>query len=188
MALHPELQALLTTIEAAEADARSLVSGLTDTQGHWQPGGGARWSVAQCLDHLATINTFYMDYFLPIAERAKAQGGGPFAGVRPTWFGRRFVRILEPPVTMKAKAPSNAQPQSQVPPATALQRYLTSHDAYRRLVEVANDVDVNTVVVPNPWIKTVRMRVATALLVVPAHDRRHLWQARQVLADPAFPR
>lgn len=188
MALHPDLQALLRAIDAAEADARSLVAGLTEAQGTWQPGGGTRWSVAQCLDHLATINTFYMDYFQPILERARTHGRGRFAGVRPTWFGRQFVRILEPPVNMKAKAPSNAQPQSQIPVTTALQRYLTSHDAYRRLVEVANDVDVNAVVAPNPWIKVARMRVATALLVVPAHDRRHLWQAHQVLADPAFPR
>jgi hypothetical protein len=34
----------------------------------------------------------------------------------------------------------------------------------------------------------VRMRLATALQIIPAHDRRHLWQARQVLARPEFPR
>lgn len=188
MALHPELQALLTAIEAAQADARSLVAGLSDAQGNWRPGGGARWSVAQCLDHLARINRFYVGHFLPVVERAKAEGRGPFAGMHPTWFGRKFLGILEPPVRQKAKAPKNVVPAASMPLAEVLAAYLASHDAYRRMVELANDVDVNRVGAQNPFVKAFRVRVATALQVLPAHDRRHLWQARQVLADPAFPR
>ena len=33
----------------------------------------------------------------------------------------------------------------------------------------------------------VRVRVATGLLIIPAHYPRHLWQARQVAARPDFP-
>jgi hypothetical protein len=44
---------------------------------------------------------------------------------------------------------------------------------------------------PPPRQKTrtwmVRMRLSTALLVIPAHDRRHLWQTRQVAQHPGFP-
>jgi hypothetical protein len=40
----------------------------------------------------------------------------------------------------------------------------------------------------NPFIRVAPLRIATALLVVPAHDRRHLWQARQVTARADFPR
>jgi hypothetical protein len=36
------------------------------------------------------------------------------------------------------------------------------------------------VVFPNRFIPAVKMRLATVLLIVPAHDRRHLYQARQV--------
>jgi amidase len=69
-----------------------------------------------------------------------------------------------------------------------LDAYLASHEPYRRMVHAANDVDVNRVVTWNPFIKMARVRVSTALLVPLAHDRRHLWQARQVLAQPDFPR
>lgn len=188
MAMHSELQTLLTAIDAAESDARSLTTGLTDAQANWRPRGGAGWSVAQCLDHLAKINHFYVGHFLPVAERAKAEGRGPFAGMRPTWFGRTFIGILEPPVKQRVKAPKNVVPAASIPLDDVLAAYLGSHDPYRRLVQLSNDIDVNAVGASNPFFKAFRVRVATALQVTPAHDRRHLWQARQVLADPAFPR
>jgi DinB superfamily len=188
MALHPELHALLIAIDAAEADARTLVTGLTDAQGNWQPGGGARWSIAQCLDHLATINRFYVSPFLQAAEAASSGGPGAFRGVHPTWFGRKWVHVLEPPVRQRAKAPSQVQPRSALPLAEALAGYVESHAPYRRLVALANERDVNRLRAANPFLRVLPVRLATALLVVPAHDRRHLWQAHQVLADPAFPR
>ena len=175
-------------VAAAEADAVALTAPLSDAQANWQPGGGRGWSVVQCLDHLALSNTIYVSHFLPVAERALAAGGPPFTGLRPTWLGRWFVRSLEPPPRHKTKTFKNLVPPSSMPLAAALAAYLASHDPYRRLVTVAGRIDTNRVVTSNPFVRTVRMRLSTALLVVPAHDRRHLWQARQVLAAPGFPR
>jgi hypothetical protein len=39
---------------------------------------------------------------------------------------------------------------------------------------------VNGATFTNPFIKFVRVSVATGLNVIAAHDRRHLWQAEQV--------
>ncbi len=183
----PDLQRLLTEIAAAADDAGALVAGLTDAQANWQPGHGSGWSVAQCLDHLAKSNAVYTAHFLPVTHRARAAGGGRFAGLRPTWIGRWFVRSLEPPPRQRTRTFANLVPPSSVPIAAAVAAYLASHDDYRRLVAAAAEVDVNRVVARNPFIAAVRMRLSTALLVVPAHDRRHLWQARQVLRQPGFP-
>jgi hypothetical protein len=181
-----ELERLLSAIDAGAADARALAAGLSDAQGNWQPRPGA-WSVAQCLDHLAISNRVYVDHFLPIAERAAAAGRGTFAGLRPTAVGRWFVRTLEPPPRRRITTFKTLVPPSTLPIGEALAAYLASHDGYRRLVGVAGRLDPNRVVAANPFLGAVRMRLATALLVIPAHDRRHLWQARQVLAAPGFP-
>jgi hypothetical protein len=58
--------------------------------------------------------------------------------------------------------------------------YKSSHDAYRALVRASADVDVNRVKGPNPFFKFIPMRVSTVLKIIPAHDRRHLWQAGNV--------
>ena len=185
--LAPDLIRLLNQIDAAAADARALTAALTDGQANWQPGGGTGWSVAQCLAHLGLTNGVYVGHFLPVAERARSRPHRPFAGLHPTWFGRRFVASMEPPARQKIKTFKSLVPPSSIPLATALANYLASHDRYRQLVTAAGEVDTDRVVAANPFLRAVRMRLSTALLVVPAHNRRHLWQARQVLAAPGFP-
>ena len=183
----PDLQRLLSEITAAEDDARALVAGLSDAQANWQPGPGTGWSVAQCLEHVGIANEVYVSHFLPVAKRARAAGAGPFRGLHPTWIGRWFAGSMEPPPRQKTKTFKNLVPPSSIPVARALADYLASHDRFRELVAAAAAVDADRVVTSNPFIRAVRMRLSTALLVVPAHERRHLWQARQVLAAPGFP-
>ncbi len=38
-----------------------------------------------------------------------------------------------------------------------------------------------------PFFELLRVKVATGLPVLPAHDRRHLWQAERVRNRPDFP-
>ena len=178
---------LIAAIDACDESARSLTSGLTDAQANWQPKGGTRWSIAQCLDHLARINEMYVGHFQAIVAAARRDGKGPFQGVHPTWLGRMFVRSLEPPPRQRLKAPTSVAPVSSIPIDVVLRDYLRSHDDYRRLVDACVAIDVNRVTGPNPFARAVRMRVATALLVIPAHDRRHLWQAQQVRLASGFP-
>jgi hypothetical protein len=97
-------------------------------------------------------------------------------------MGRSFVGMMEPPYRMRSKAIPAATPAPRVPRDTLVQDYKQSHDLYRQLVRASATVDVNRVVAPNAIIKQVRMRLATVLLIIPAHDRRHLWQAANVTA------
>lgn len=179
--LPAELQSLLTQIDACEADAEQLVADLDDDAVNWTPPSGG-WSVAQCLTHLTLMNTFYLRGWPDVVAAAARAERGPFTGLRPTPFGRWFVGYLEPPYRMKSKAIPAATPASRVPRETLLPDYKQSHELYRQLVRAAAAVDVNRVVAPNAIVTQVRMRLATVLLIVPAHDRRHLWQAANVKA------
>lgn len=187
--LPTELQALIDQIDAAEKDARDLIRGLDDRQANWQPEGGKAWSVAQCLDHLARINGFYVEAVLPRVRRMSEQGTATFLSPTPTWLGRKFVESLEPPVTRRFKVPSaRVAPAPAIPAADALASFVNSHVRYRTLVTLCARLDPNRVRVPNPFFKWAWMRVSTVLLVIPAHDRRHLSQARGVREHAGFPR
>ena len=188
MTLPAGLQALIEETDANEREARAIVDGLDDRQANWQPDEGRGWSVVQCLDHLARMNPFYVEAVLPRVRAAAKHPVGSFEGLRPTWIGAKFVASLEPPVTRRFKAPNaRVVPAAQMPVADAVASYLHSHTRYRELVSLSAGFDPNRVSVPNPFLKWVWMRVSTILLVIPAHDRRHLWQARNVLAHPDFP-
>lgn len=186
--LPTELQALLDQTDANEREARALVEGLDEQHANWRPDAGRAWSVVQCLDHLARINGFYVEAVLPRVRAAAHRSSSSFETLTPGWIGRRFVASLEPPVTRRFKAPNaRVVPAPEMPAGDALASFVNSHTRYRELVTLCARIDPNRVRVPNPFFKWAWMRVSTVLLVIPAHDRRHLWQARQVLARPDFP-
>jgi len=180
------LQDLLDQIDACERDARALAGDLTDAQLNWQPGDTA-WSVGQCLEHLALINVFYLKGMDAAVQAAVQRGTSAFRDLAPTVLGRWFVAQMEPPVRLKVQTLASLVPPSAVSRDQVQQRYEASHEAYRDLVKACAEVDVNQVIVRNPFYRLIRMRMATVVLVIPAHDRRHLWQARQLVADPRFP-
>jgi hypothetical protein len=183
----PALQELLDQIDACEREACTLAGDLTDQQINWQPRAGEAWSIGQCLDHLRVMNLFYLRDFGPLVDEARRQRRGPFTDLSPGWFARRFIAFLEPPPRMRTKAPAQGVPASTVRRDEVLSGFVSSHDPYRALVHAAAEVDVNRVTGPNPFFRWVPMSVAAALLIIPAHDRRHLWQASEVRQDARFP-
>jgi hypothetical protein len=182
--LPAELRALLDQIDECERRAEQLVAGVDDAALNQTPPSGG-WSVAQCIQHLTLMNDFYLRGWRESVDELRGRGGRMFNGLRPTPIGRWFARSMEPPVKMKAKAIGAVTPPSTIPRAGLVEAYKASHDVYRGLVEAAAHVDVNRVVRPNAIVPAVKMRLATVLLIIPAHDRRHLWQAERAARHAA---
>lgn len=186
--LPPDLESILDQIAAGDEAADSLSEALTDEQFHWQPAGGRSWSVAQCLEHLAATNVLYGDAIRTGVVLARDKGWGRQGPLAPSPFGRWFVRSLEPPVKLRVRAQGTVLPQSRRSREEILQAYHAAHEQVKGLVRDSADIDANRATFPNPFVKWVRVKVATGLQVIPAHDRRHLWQATQVTRLPDFPR
>ena len=70
---YADIRTLEAALDAVDTDARKLIDGLTADQGIWRPSPGA-WSIAHCLDHLATANRVYLDAMEPAAADAAARG------------------------------------------------------------------------------------------------------------------
>ena len=176
-----DLAALETAIDAAERDARSLVGGLTEAQGTWRA-HPTSWSVAECLDHLATANRVYLAAMGPPAERARADGRLRRGPARPGLIGGWFVRSLEPPVKplFRSRAPQKIRPRVSPPLTEAFRQFLASQDEVRAFLRRYADIDLAGVRFPNPLVRGVRFSLATGLHVIPAHERRHLWQGWNV--------
>lgn len=189
MAEFPDIAALEAAYEASGADARRLVASLDARAGTWQPRPGS-WSVAQCLDHLATGKRVYLAALRPPAERALAQGRLRRGPAKPGLIGGWFVRSLEPPATrlFRMSAPGKIQPRPSPPLADAAADYFEAHAAVREFLREFSGIDLNGATFPNPFVAGVRFSLATGLHVLAAHDRRHLWQAWNVVAamPPGF--
>jgi hypothetical protein len=177
----PDIEALELALDSAERDARALVSGLTEEAGTWRA-HPATWSVAECLDHLATGNRVYLDAMWPPAERAIARGDWRRRPAQPGLVGRWFVRTLEPPVKapFKRKAPRKIRPRHSPALSDAMADFLAAQNDVRAFLRKYATIDLARVRFPNPFIRGVRFSLATGLHVIAAHERRHLWQAWRV--------
>jgi hypothetical protein len=177
----PDILALDQALDAATNDARALVAGLSEAQGTWKAEAGS-WSVAQCLDHLATANRVYLKAMEPPAARSSSEGRRRRGPARPGVVGRWFVASLEPPASSrwKTKAPAAIRPRESPGLADAAGAFFQSQEEVRAFLAKYADVDLSGVHFPNPFIRGVRFSLATGLHVLAAHERRHLWQAWRV--------
>ena len=175
-------------VDAADQRAESLTAGLTDEQFFWRPDGGRRWSVALCLDHLAVANTVYGEAVAGALRTARARGWTRSGPAAAGFFGRQFARSLEPPARLRSSAPGKIAPMPSRGREEILRAYREAHDTVRGFLRDAVELDTNRATFSNPFFSFIKVSVSTGFLVICAHDRRHLWQAEQVIQAPDFPR
>jgi DinB superfamily len=179
--LDTDLTALDAAFDAVERDARELIAGVSESQGRWQPAPGV-WSLAECLDHLATANRVYLRAMEPVSERALGDGRARRGPARPGLLGGWFVWSLEPPPRpfLRTRAPRAIQPRVAPALGDAAAQFFGSHHQVRAYLRRYGGIDLTGVTFPNPFIRGVRFSLATGLHVIAAHERRHLWQAWRV--------
>ncbi|MGH7504090.1 MAG: DinB family protein [Longimicrobiales bacterium] len=180
------LRARLEEIEAIKRDARELFDGLSDAQANWRP-HPRRWSIAQCLDHIVLSGEPYLrsiEAMIGEARRRAALKQPPF---RPGRLSGWFIRSVEPPPRFKAKTFRSMEPGEGRPAAEALARFLALHDALAALIRSAQGIDPHGGRAPSPFFRLLRLTLDQSIALVTTHARRHLWQARQVRQQPAFP-
>jgi hypothetical protein len=174
----PDIEKLRDQLDAAERDVRMLVDGLAEERGCWRAEPDS-WSVAQCLDHLATTNRVYLGAMTEPAIRARAAGRLRRRPALPGFVGRWFATKMEPPVKapFKMKATRNIRPATSPSIADAFARFLASQNEIRDYLSTNADLDLAEIRFPNPLVAGIRFSLATGLHVITAHERRHIWQA-----------
>jgi hypothetical protein len=181
-AVPEDVRDLAAQLAVNERDARAVAAGLSDAAGEWRAAPGT-WSVAQCLDHLATANRVYLAAMRPAAERARHERRMRRRPIAPTFFGGLFVKSLEPPaggMRFRLRAPRAIEPASAPTLRGAFDAFIASQEEVRRFLDAYADLDLAGVRFANPFIRGLRFTLATGLHVIAAHERRHLWQARRV--------
>lgn len=185
--LHPELAAFAAQLGEIKADGARLVQGLSDSQMNWRTHPG-RWSIGQCLAHVALANEKYLEALDTAIVQARARqlfGAGPF---KHGWFGNWFARSFEPPPKFKARNPKVITPPPNIPGAAVVVTFQKSEqDVLRRLYQ-ANGIDLGRAKMTSPFFRLLRLSLGQGFAVLTAHARRHLWQAWQVRKDAAFPK
>ena len=168
-------------IQELRSKARDLCAGLSHDAFVWRRAPGS-WSVAECLDHLNATNRLYVDVIDGGVRQARSSGitgTGPF---RLGFLERQFAKWLEPPYKLRVKAPAQFQPASQIAQDAVVDEWEALHTRLLTLAEAAAGLHLTRVKLTSPVSDRLRISLLGAYHIIAAHDRRHLWQASQVLA------
>jgi hypothetical protein len=184
--LSPELAGYLRELAAVRADATELLGGLSEVQLNWRS-TPKRWSIAQNLTHLVVIGRLYLPQFDSAIQRAREKGwrkAGPFEyGAIGNWV----IAELEPPPRHRMRAPRMFKPQPVQPLAHVRDAFLELQGEFEQRVHAANGIDLRRAKVATVFSSLLRLPLGQAFQAMLAHERRHLWQARNVRTAAGFP-
>ncbi|HKE89110.1 MAG TPA: DinB family protein [Gemmatimonadales bacterium] len=182
------LEAVRGQFEATEREARALAGSLSEEEFNWPPAPGS-WSIGQCLQHLANGTDEVLpalDLAIRMANERQWMAQGP---VRYGLFARMMVKSMEPPVKWRMKTNRIFEPARETLRRDAVLAELTaSRERILQRVRQSVGLDLKRAIVVSPVSRLIRVPLGAYLAFLAAHDRRHLWQARQVREASGFGR
>jgi hypothetical protein len=175
-----------TQLDMIRGRANQLLAGLDASQFNWQPDGGRRWSIGQCLEHLAIVSTVYgesIDAAIAAAPKVREQ-----SSITPGLAGQWMIWTMEPPVLVRIPTRRALKPPSNLDPVAVRARFSESLRFASELAARAMCIDARRTRFANPILGGNRMfDVAAGILIILAHNRRHLAQAEKVRQSRNFP-
>ena len=171
-----QLDEIRSQFEACSDHAGRLLTGSVPERLTRRPASGG-WSAAQCVAHLTVTN---QHYFLMLRD-ALAQapsGDGPY---KMDMRGRLLRWILEPPYRSRVKTIPSMEPAAGEDPAKVLAAFLAGQQELASILDAARGKALGSVQITSPFNRRMKYNAYSCFVVLAAHERRHLWQAEQVL-------
>ena len=183
--MHPQIEGYLLQLTSASQDLPGIAGHLSRGQFNWRQSPD-RWSIGQCVEHLNITTERYIPVLRRAMTDARAAGKlatGPFTlGFLERWF----LGSMEPPPKRRFRTGKSFVAAPDLDPSATLERWNSQQAAFGGCIREAEGLDLKKIKVrsqfgPVSWT----MNGTFAILL--AHERRHIWQAREVRNDPAFP-
>lgn len=177
--MHPDLELLTHQFDEAQARLHRLAERVDDEEWGRRPREGD-WSIGECVAHLTMTNTRY----LPLL--AEAIDAAPTMEVpermRRDVAGWLLSRMMEPPVRFKVPTSAEFIPAGAANRASNLAEFDAAQAGIRDLIAQLDGLDPTRIRLTSPFNARLRYSLYSALHILAAHERRHIWQAGRVRA------
>jgi len=181
--MKPELESLKRQLAESSLEAEKLASDLDDGQWRWSPAAEV-WPAGACIAHLNETNRLYI---AAIRKMIEDRSPVPSADVsfRYGMLERWFVKSMEPPPKFKMKAPKSFVPITVPSRVEALAEWRRIHTELMTLIERADALHLSRNKVISPVNRFIKLSLGMAFALVAAHNRRHIYQAKETVAEQA---
>jgi hypothetical protein len=180
-----DIDGVVTQLEDVTKDVKQTFGELTPEQVNWKPGPES-WSFGQCLDHLVKSN----EEFYPELDKLAAgtrkntfwQTWSPLSGIA----GGFLVATLKKD-GQKVKTNEKMTPPSDIQD-DVVEQFAKHQSELIEKIRAASSTEWRKVVLTSPFVKIMTYRMDVGLQAVIEHEKRHVRQAKRVIAMGAFPK
>ena len=179
--MQSELEGYRQQFEQITQDARDLVKGLTEEEFNWRPAPGV-WSIEECFAHLTMVGDVELLHIERAIDEGRQKGilgTGPF---RYSALERLILRETEPPARHNMSAPKRFMPLHNQPVTGVMPTFFHVQSMFLLQLQRADGLHLRRVKVVTPISRFLKVSLGTTFAQTAAHERRHLAQARRVLA------
>jgi hypothetical protein len=182
--MHPDLALVGQQFEAAEARLHRLAELVDDAQ--W--GRRVRetsWSIGECVAHLSLTNARYLPLLSEAIDAAPMMDEPDEAAVpermRRDVAGWLLSRMMEPPVRFKVPTSASFIPVGAASRAADLAEFDAVQAKLREMIVAMDGLDPTRIRLTSPFNARLKYSLYSALHILAAHERRHIWQAERVM-------
>jgi len=178
---------IVNHLEQVTQSVQAVFGGLSSEQLNWKPASES-WSIAQCLDHLITINRLYF----PLLESLKTgpatltlwERCSPLSGS----LGKTLIKTLSPAHPKKTKTSAKAEPSDSQIEGGIVDRFVQHQSEWTaHLRNIPLSVDLKKTIITSPLLRWVTYSLDDGMTILAVHAQRHFLQARRVMETDGFP-
>ena len=183
--MHADLERISAELTEAQARMHRLAESVDDVTWTSPPPRGG-WSMDECVAHLTLTNQRYLPVFDAAIDQAPAfnddADGKPDVPERfrrdlAGWF---LTRMMEPPVRMRAPTAPPLEPPGPASRSATVAACGATQAAILDRIRDMDGLNIMTIRIRSPFNASLRYSAWSALCILAAHERRHIWQAEQV--------
>jgi len=182
-----DLDGLLAEAKGQNVEVAEILGALSDEAALWRS-DEARWSAAGHIAHLVIINTAYLGPVESAIEAAVTAGAprsdGPY---RHPSVASWFARSMEPPPKRRMKTFRAMVPDPGASRAEASGDFDRTQGRLVAAIERARGLDLGRVRFRSPFLSLLRFSLGSGFEMLLAHNRRHIWLVRELMATADFP-
>jgi hypothetical protein len=180
------LSEVRTGIAELIRDVEATFGSLDPRQLNWRP-DSARWSVAQCFEHLLKMNALMLQAAEDALDDGKPKSVWQRLPLLPSAFGPLMVRSQSPDAARKYTAPAPGRPSTSEIPPDIVRRFIEQQRGTIARLGAMDEERAARIIMASPFIKVICYSVLDGWRLGFAHGRRHVEQARRVIGEPGFP-
>ena len=178
--VHPQLRAIVEEMDAVSVRLRRLRehAGSERLSLRPQPQG---WSAVECVVHLNVTSEAFLKVFDRALETAPA--GENRRHFRRDLIGWLLCKVVEPPARLKVKTGRAFEPVSTPQADEVIGKFLQLQSELSERIVKAQGYDLQRIRIVSPFDARVKYNMYSALCLITAHQRRHLWQAERAVGE-----